>query len=111
MFMSFYDFDLTARYHLSDNVDLFGSVKNVFDTKPPLDVIDYAGANYNPTFASVRNCWSVLLDRCFVQGLIARRSLGAEKIAPGPSPNIGTQFGIHNGGLRPAVFLCPDQHE
>jgi iron complex outermembrane recepter protein len=48
---AFWDFDLTARYHLNDSVDLFGGVKNVFDTKPPLDVVDYAGVNYNPTYA------------------------------------------------------------
>jgi len=48
---AFWDVDLTARYHITDSMDLFGSVRNVLDSKPPLDVIDYAGVNYNPTFA------------------------------------------------------------
>jgi iron complex outermembrane receptor protein len=48
---AFWDFDLTARYHINDNVDVFGGIKNLFDTKPPLDVIDYAAVNYNPTYA------------------------------------------------------------
>jgi iron complex outermembrane receptor protein len=51
----FYDFDLTARYHVTDTVDLFGGIRNVFDTKPPLDVNDYAMfggiGNYDPTYA------------------------------------------------------------
>jgi len=47
---SFWDFDLTGRYHITDQMDVFGSVKNVFDAKPPFDFIDYAGVNYNPTF-------------------------------------------------------------
>ncbi len=48
---AFWDFDLTARYRIDENVELFGTVRNLFDTKPPLDVIDYAGVNYNPTYA------------------------------------------------------------
>ncbi|HEY1837724.1 MAG TPA: TonB-dependent receptor [Rhizomicrobium sp.] len=48
---AFWDFDLTARWHVSDSVDLFGSMRNVFDTKPPLDAADYAGINYNPTYS------------------------------------------------------------
>ena len=48
---SFWDFDLTGRYKINTNVELFGSIKNLFDAKPPLDPADYAGVNYNPTFA------------------------------------------------------------
>jgi iron complex outermembrane receptor protein len=48
---AFWDFDLTGRYHVSDAVDVFGSIKDLFDAKPPFDVINYAGINYNPTFA------------------------------------------------------------
>ena len=48
---AFWDFDLTARWHVNDTVDVFGSVRNVFDTKPPLDPADYAAVNYNPTYA------------------------------------------------------------
>ena len=47
----FWDVDLTARFHLNEEWDVFGSVKNVFDAKAPFDFIDYAGVNYNPTFA------------------------------------------------------------
>ncbi|HLY06857.1 MAG TPA: TonB-dependent receptor [Rhizomicrobium sp.] len=47
---SFWDFDLTGRYKLSANVELFGAVKNLFDAGPPLDPADYAGVNYNPTY-------------------------------------------------------------
>lgn len=47
---SFWDFDLTARWHVSDMVDLFGNVRNVFDTKAPLDAANYAVINYNPTY-------------------------------------------------------------
>jgi iron complex outermembrane receptor protein len=47
---SFWDFDLNARWHVSDSVDLFGDVRNVFDTKPPLDAANYATVNYNPTY-------------------------------------------------------------
>jgi iron complex outermembrane receptor protein len=46
----FWDVDLTGRWHFNDKMDLFVGVKNVLDAKPPLDVIDYAGVNYNPTF-------------------------------------------------------------
>jgi len=48
---SFWDFDLTGRYKLNANVELFGSIKNLFDAGPPLDPADYAGVNYNPTYA------------------------------------------------------------
>lgn len=48
---SFWDFDLTGRYKLNANVELFGSIKNLFDAGPPVDPADYAGVNYNPTFA------------------------------------------------------------
>jgi iron complex outermembrane recepter protein len=47
---SFWDFDLNARWHVTDSVDLFGDVRNVFDTKPPLDAANYATVNYNPTY-------------------------------------------------------------
>ena len=54
-----YDFDLTARYSITDQIDITGGIKNLFDAKPPLDEINYAGgialsnglaANYNPTY-------------------------------------------------------------
>ena len=48
---SFWDFDLTGRYKINANVELFGSIKNLFDAEPPVNAADYAGINYNPTFA------------------------------------------------------------
>lgn len=48
---SFWDLDLTGRYKLNDNMELFGAIKNVFDRKPPVDPADYAAVNYNPTYA------------------------------------------------------------
>jgi iron complex outermembrane receptor protein len=48
---SFWDFDLTGRYKINTNVEIFGSIKNLFDAGPPVDPADYAGVNYNPTFA------------------------------------------------------------
>jgi outer membrane receptor protein involved in Fe transport len=33
------------------NVEIFGSIKNLFDAGPSVDPADYAGVNYNPTFA------------------------------------------------------------
>jgi iron complex outermembrane receptor protein len=48
---SFWDFDLTSRYKLNSNVEIFGSIKNLFDAGPPVDPADYAGVNYNPTYA------------------------------------------------------------
>ncbi len=48
---SFWDFDLTGRYKLNANLEIFGSIKNLFDAKPPVDAANYAGVNYNPTFA------------------------------------------------------------
>ena len=48
---SFWDFDLTGRYKINANVELFGSIKNLFDAGPPVNAADYAGINYNPTFA------------------------------------------------------------
>lgn len=48
---SFWDMDLTGRYKLNDNMELFGSIKNVFDRQPPVDPANYAAVNYNPTYA------------------------------------------------------------
>ena len=48
---SFTDVDLTGIYHLNEHIDISGAVENLFDRKPPFDPIDYAGVNYNPTYA------------------------------------------------------------
>ncbi len=47
----FWDFDLEGRYKIRDGVEIFGAVRNLFDAGPPLDPADYAGVNYNPTYA------------------------------------------------------------
>jgi iron complex outermembrane recepter protein len=46
----FFDFDLTGSYQLSNGVQLYANILNLFDAKPPLDPPDYAGVNYNPTY-------------------------------------------------------------
>jgi iron complex outermembrane receptor protein len=46
----FIDFDLTTDYKISDKIDVFADVLNVLDSSPPLDPINYAGTNYNPTY-------------------------------------------------------------
>jgi iron complex outermembrane recepter protein len=48
---SFTDFDLTGIYHINDHLTASFSVLNLFDKLPPIDVADYAGINYNPTYA------------------------------------------------------------
>jgi iron complex outermembrane receptor protein len=48
---SFTDFDLTGIYHINDHLTASFSVLNLFDKLPPIDPADYAGNNYNPTYA------------------------------------------------------------
>ena len=48
---SFTDVDLTGSYHYSDHIEFSAAVENLFDRDPPFDPIDYAGLNYNPTYA------------------------------------------------------------
>jgi iron complex outermembrane receptor protein len=48
---SFTDVDLTGSYRINDHIDLSAAVENLFDRRPPFDPIDYAGLNYNPTYA------------------------------------------------------------
>lgn len=48
---SFTDTDLTVNYRLNSSITINGGILNVFDRKPPFDPIDYAGLNYNPTYA------------------------------------------------------------
>ncbi len=40
--------DLTARWKLNSNLELFGSVQNLFDAKAPLDPLTYGAVSYNP---------------------------------------------------------------
>jgi len=48
---SFTDVDLFGSYDLNSKVQIYADVDDLLDTKPPLDVLDYAGVNYNPTYA------------------------------------------------------------
>lgn len=48
---SFTDVDLTGSWKITPNVSIDGAIMNVFDREPPFDPIDYAGLNYNPTYA------------------------------------------------------------
>jgi iron complex outermembrane recepter protein len=47
---AFWDVDMNADYKLTKNVDVFLNVYNVADALPPVDEINYAGINYNPTY-------------------------------------------------------------
>jgi iron complex outermembrane receptor protein len=47
---SFTYMDATADYDFTDNFSMSAVMENVFDRKAPLDQIDYAGVNYNPTY-------------------------------------------------------------
>jgi iron complex outermembrane recepter protein len=47
----FWDFDMTASYQLTNNIQLYANVLNLFDENPPINPADYAGINYNPTYA------------------------------------------------------------
>ncbi len=49
---SFTAVDLSARYNFSKNLQVFGSINNVFDKIAPLDPLTYGGMSYNPMDAS-----------------------------------------------------------
>jgi len=49
---SFTTFDLSARYNLNQNLQLFASINNLFDKVAPLDPLTYGGLSYNPMDAS-----------------------------------------------------------
>lgn len=49
---SFTTVDLSARYNVSKNLQLFGSISNLFDKVAPLDPLTYGGMSYNPMDAS-----------------------------------------------------------
>jgi iron complex outermembrane recepter protein len=48
---SFTDLDLTGSYEINKHVTVTASIMNALDRKPPFDPADYAGVNYNPTYA------------------------------------------------------------
>ena len=50
-----------------EKISIYAGVHNLFDAKPPLDVIDYAGVNYNPTFAQ-----QGIIGRFFAIGISAK---------------------------------------
>ncbi|MCG2593503.1 TonB-dependent receptor [Ramlibacter sp. XY19] len=45
---SFTTLDLSVLYRLGKNTEIFGSVQNVFDSKPPSDYETYGAIGYNP---------------------------------------------------------------
>jgi iron complex outermembrane recepter protein len=49
---SFTSVDLSARYNVSKQLQLFASVSNLFDKVAPLDPLTYGGMSYNPMDAS-----------------------------------------------------------
>jgi iron complex outermembrane recepter protein len=48
---SFIDMDLTATYKVSEHLTTALTIQNLADKLPPIDPPDYAGTNYNPTYA------------------------------------------------------------
>jgi iron complex outermembrane receptor protein len=44
---SFTTLDLSALYKLNDRTEIFGSIANVFDSKPPFDPLTYGAIGYN----------------------------------------------------------------
>jgi iron complex outermembrane receptor protein len=49
---SFTTIDLSARYNLTKQLQVFGSIQNLFDKVAPLDPLTYGGMSYNPMDAS-----------------------------------------------------------
>jgi iron complex outermembrane receptor protein len=45
---AFWDFNLHASYDVTDEVQVYGNMLNVFNTPPPLEPAQYGGVNYNP---------------------------------------------------------------
>jgi iron complex outermembrane receptor protein len=48
---SFTEFNLTSSFQFTPKIAVTASIMNAFDRKAPLDVANYAGVNYNPTYA------------------------------------------------------------
>lgn len=49
---SFTSVDLSARYNVTKQLQVFGSISNLFDKIAPLDPLTYGGMSYNPMDAS-----------------------------------------------------------
>ncbi len=60
----FWDVDLHLAYQFDDNVQVYGNIKNLLDTLPPLEPAQYGGVNYNPSSAQ-----SGIVGRFFQVGL------------------------------------------
>jgi iron complex outermembrane receptor protein len=45
---SFYSVDLSGRWQVTEPLEVFGTVENLFDRLPPLDPLTYGAVNYNP---------------------------------------------------------------
>jgi iron complex outermembrane receptor protein len=45
---SFTTLDLSGAYKFGQNTELFGSIANIFNKKPPLDPVTYGAIGYNP---------------------------------------------------------------
>ena len=45
---SFTTVDLTARWQVTPKLEIFGSIQNLFDVKPPIDPLTYGAVSYNP---------------------------------------------------------------
>ena len=48
---SFIDVDLTGSYKVTEQLTVSAAIENLLDRLPPFDPADYAGVNYNPTYA------------------------------------------------------------
>jgi iron complex outermembrane receptor protein len=64
---SFTDVDLYGSYDITPKITIYGDIDDLLDAKPPLDVLDYAGVNYNPTYDQAG-----IVGRYFKIGLKAR---------------------------------------
>jgi iron complex outermembrane receptor protein len=60
---SFMSVDLTARWRATANVEIFGTIQNLFDRVAPLDPLTYGAAGYNPVD------YSGAMGRFFTAGL------------------------------------------
>jgi iron complex outermembrane receptor protein len=45
---SFTTFDLVGRWLPMKDLEVYGSIRNLFDRKPPLDATTYGAVSYNP---------------------------------------------------------------
>jgi iron complex outermembrane receptor protein len=49
---SFYTVDLSGRWNVNKNLQIYGSINNLFNRVAPLDTVTYGGINYNPMDSS-----------------------------------------------------------